>query len=41
MLTDIRMPPTRTDEGIQAARLRAKHPEVGVVLLSQYVDPGT
>jgi DNA-binding NarL/FixJ family response regulator len=39
VLTDIRMPPTGTDEGIQLAReLRATHPEVGVVILSQYVD---
>ena len=41
VLTDIRMPPTRVDEGIQAAaRLRETHPEVGVVVLSQYIDPG-
>jgi DNA-binding NarL/FixJ family response regulator len=41
VLTDIRMPPGRTDEGIQAARYcRAHHPGTGVVLLSQYVDPG-
>jgi DNA-binding NarL/FixJ family response regulator len=40
VLTDIRMPPTGTDEGIQAAeRLRDTHPDVGVVLLSQYADP--
>ena len=39
VLTDIRMPPTLTDEGIQAAlRIRANHPEVGVVVLSQYVE---
>ncbi len=39
VITDIRMPPTATDEGIQAAaRLRRSHPTVGVVLLSQYVD---
>jgi DNA-binding NarL/FixJ family response regulator len=37
VLTDIRMPPNETDEGIQAAeRLRETHPEVGVVVLSQY-----
>jgi DNA-binding NarL/FixJ family response regulator len=41
VLTDIRMPPRRRDEGIQAATYcRAHHPEMGVVLLSQYVDPG-
>ena len=40
VLTDIRMPPTDRDEGIQAARaLRVTHPELGVVVLSQYVDP--
>ena len=40
VLTDIRMPPTRTDEGIQvASRLRDTHPEVGVVILSQFSDP--
>jgi DNA-binding NarL/FixJ family response regulator len=34
------MPPTGTDEGIQiAARLRAERPNVGVVVLSQYVEP--
>lgn len=37
VVTDIRMPPTKTDEGIRiAARLRDAHPRVGVVLLSQY-----
>jgi DNA-binding NarL/FixJ family response regulator len=40
VLTDIRMPPTNSDEGIQAARqLRERHPGVGVVVLSQYVEP--
>jgi DNA-binding NarL/FixJ family response regulator len=39
VLTDIRMPPTHTNEGIQAAqRIRAAHPGVGVVVLSQYVE---
>ena len=39
VLTDIRMPPTHTDEGIVAAkRIRADHPTVGVVVLSQYVE---
>ena len=40
VLTDIRMPPAGTDEGIQAAvRLRETHPDVGVVVLSQYSEP--
>jgi DNA-binding NarL/FixJ family response regulator len=40
VVTDIRMPPGSTDEGIQAAeRLRQSHPEVGVVVLSQYAHP--
>jgi DNA-binding NarL/FixJ family response regulator len=40
VVTDIRMPPTRTDEGIQAAeRLRQTAPEVGVLVLSQFSDP--
>jgi len=39
-IVDIRMPPTHTDEGLVAAqRIRAEHPEVGVLLLSQYVEP--
>jgi DNA-binding NarL/FixJ family response regulator len=39
VLTDIRMPPAHTDEGIQAARrIRAEHPRVGVVVLSQYAE---
>ncbi|HYJ61194.1 MAG TPA: response regulator transcription factor [Actinomycetota bacterium] len=39
VLTDIRMPPTGTDEGIRAAkRIRAEHPAIGVVVLSQYAD---
>jgi DNA-binding NarL/FixJ family response regulator len=39
VLTDIRMPPTGTDEGIRAAkRIRADHPSIGVVVLSQYAD---
>jgi DNA-binding NarL/FixJ family response regulator len=41
VLTDIRMPPTGTDEGIRAAELiRESHPDVGVVVLSHYVEPG-
>jgi DNA-binding NarL/FixJ family response regulator len=40
VVTDIRMPPTGTDEGIRAAEvLRGTHPEVGVVVLSQHPDP--
>jgi DNA-binding NarL/FixJ family response regulator len=39
VLTDIRMPPTSTTEGIDAARkIRADHPEIGVVVLSQYAE---
>ena len=39
VLTDIRMPPTSTTEGIDAAKtIRAKHPDVGVVVLSQYAE---
>jgi len=39
VLTDIRMPPTNTTEGIDAARqIRAEHPAVGVVVLSQYAE---
>ena len=40
VVTDIRMPPSESDEGLQvAAELRRTNPEVGVVLLSQYSDP--
>jgi DNA-binding NarL/FixJ family response regulator len=40
VVTDIRMPPTQTDEGIRAAsEIRASNPDVGVVVLSQYVEP--
>ena len=40
VVTDIRMPPGDADEGIQAAvRLRETHPDVGVVVLSQYANP--
>jgi DNA-binding NarL/FixJ family response regulator len=40
VLTDIRMPPTNTGEGIElAARLRESHPDMGVLVLSQYSDP--
>ncbi|HEX2808750.1 MAG TPA: response regulator transcription factor [Kineosporiaceae bacterium] len=38
---DIRLPPTHTDEGMQAAlRIRRTHPDVGVLVLSQYVELG-
>ena len=41
VLTDIRMPPDGEDAGIQiATRLRETHPQVGVVVLSQYSEPG-
>ena len=41
VVTDIRMPPTGVDEGIRAAeQLRGTHPDVGVVVLSQYSQPG-
>lgn len=40
VITDIRMPPTESDEGIRLAEeLRETHPEIGVVVLSQYADP--
>ena len=40
VVTDIRMPPGNTDEGIQAAvQIRETHPEIGVVVLSQYATP--
>ena len=39
VLTDIRMPPTHTNEGIVAAQqIRSEHPGIGVVVLSQYVE---
>ena len=38
-VVDIRMPPTHTDEGVRAALvIRAQHPQVGVLMLSQYVE---
>jgi DNA-binding NarL/FixJ family response regulator len=38
-VVDIRMPPTFTDEGLIAAgQIRQRHPDVGVLVLSQYVD---
>jgi len=40
VVTDIRMPPTSTDEGIRLARwMRTAHPDVGVIVLSNYADP--
>jgi DNA-binding NarL/FixJ family response regulator len=40
VIVDIRMPPTYTLEGLQAAKtIRADHPDVGVLVLSQYIEP--
>ena len=40
VITDIRMPPTKTDEGIRlATELKSTHPSVGVVVLSQHASP--
>jgi DNA-binding NarL/FixJ family response regulator len=39
-IVDIRMPPTHTDEGLQAAKtIREQHPDVGVLVLSEYLEP--
>jgi DNA-binding NarL/FixJ family response regulator len=39
-IVDIRMPPTHTDDGVRAAKeIRERYPEVGVLVLSQYVEP--
>jgi class 3 adenylate cyclase/CheY-like chemotaxis protein len=39
-IVDVRMPPTHTDEGLRAAKeIRRRHPGVGVLVLSQYVEP--
>ncbi len=39
-VVDIRMPPTHTDEGLVAAQqIRAEHPDIGVLILSQYIEP--
>jgi DNA-binding NarL/FixJ family response regulator len=39
-IVDVRMPPDNTDDGLRAAiRLRAQHPELRVLVLSQYVEP--
>ena len=40
-VVDIRMPPTHTDEGLQAAhRIRSEYPDIGVLVLSQYIEAG-
>jgi DNA-binding NarL/FixJ family response regulator len=40
VVTDVRMPPTGTDEGVRVARrLATAHPDIGVVIVSQYSDP--
>ena len=40
-IVDIRMPPTHTDEGLRAAQtIRERHPDVGIVVLSQHVETG-
>src|SRR3954452_8641925 len=40
VVTDIRMPPSGTDEGIEVAhQLRETHPDIGVVVLSQFAEP--
>ena len=40
-IVDIRLPPTHSDEGLRAAlEIRAQHPSVGVLVLSQYVELG-
>jgi DNA-binding NarL/FixJ family response regulator len=41
-IVDIRMPPTHTDEGLRAAReIRARHPQMGIVILSEHVQADT
>ena len=41
VIVDIRMPPTHTDEGLVAAQaIRARHPAMGIVILSQHVEFG-
>ena len=41
VILDIRLPPTHTDEGLRAAlQIRDTHPEIGVLVLSQYVEVG-
>jgi DNA-binding NarL/FixJ family response regulator len=40
-IVDVRMPPTHTDEGLRAAHeIRARHPQIGIVILSQHVEVG-
>jgi DNA-binding NarL/FixJ family response regulator len=40
-IVDVRMPPTQTDEGLRAAHeIRARHPQIGIVILSQHVEVG-
>jgi DNA-binding NarL/FixJ family response regulator len=40
-IVDVRMPPTQTDEGLRAAHeVRARHPQIGIVILSQHVEVG-
>ena len=40
-IVDVRMPPTQTDEGLVAAHeIRARHPQIGIVILSQHVEVG-
>ncbi len=40
-IVDVRMPPTQTDEGLRAAHeIRARHPRIGIVILSQHVEVG-
>jgi DNA-binding NarL/FixJ family response regulator len=40
-IVDVRMPPTHTDEGLRAAReIRARHPQVAIVILSEHVELG-
>ena len=40
-IVDVRMPPTQTDEGLRAAyEIRARHPQIGIVILSQHVEVG-
>jgi len=40
-IVDVRMPPTNTDDGLRAAqKIRAEHPDTGVLVLSQYIEEG-
>ena len=40
-IVDVRMPPTHTDEGLRAAHeIRVRHPQIGIVILSQHVEVG-